>query len=200
MTYAVDVIAERNEQPSRWYAVFGLLFFLKGILLIPHLIILWVLNYAFQLLTWIGYILVAFTGAYPDWLYTFNTGFLRWAARTTLWFAGNVDDYPPFTFDEGGYGVDAVFEPNHNPSRGWAIAGIFWIIKPIALIPHIIVLIFLWIGMFFGIWVGFLIVTFTGKLPDGLQDFFAGVMRWQVRVQAWWAGLVDDYPPFRLSP
>jgi len=39
-------------------------------------------------------------------------------------------------------------------------------------------------------------VLFTGRWPSGLRSFVIGVMRLNVRVQAYGLLLVDDYPPF----
>lgn len=199
MAYSVDATFEKNEKSNRWLALAGVIFFLKWLLLIPHFLILLVLGFVWGLLVWVGYIIVLFTGKYPDWLHTYSAGFLRWTVRTGAWFVGNVDAYPPFTFDEGGYAADASFEYNDNPNRWLAAAGIIPWIKQLLLIPHFIVLYLLGIAMFFAVWVGFLIALFTGKLPDGLQDFFGGVIRWSTRVQAWYAGMVDEYPPFSLQ-
>ena len=40
------------------------------------------------------------------------------------------------------------------------------------------------------------IVTVTGSLPTGIQDFIAGTAQWYLRAQAWFYGLTDEYPPF----
>jgi hypothetical protein len=42
-------------------------------------------------------------------------------------------------------------------------------------------------------------VLFTGRWPDGLRDFVIKVMRWGVRVQAYFLLLTDEYPPFALD-
>ena len=50
-----------------------------------------------------------------------------------------------------------------------------------------------------GMWVGFIVVAFTGRLPDGIQDFVAGTFQWMIRATAWVTGLTDEYPPFSLD-
>lgn len=74
------------------------------------------------------------------------------------------------------------------------------LLRQIAAIPHYIILFFLGIAAFV-IW---LIVQwailFTASYPRGMYDFSSGVVRWQVRVQAYALGLIDCYPPFGFDP
>ena len=85
------------------------------------------------------------------------------------------------------------------PSRLMALLGIFFIVKGLLLLPHIIVLYFLAIAQFIIIWIGYWAVLFTGRYPEGLFNFTVGVFRWQMRVNAWFYGWTDKYPPFNLD-
>ena len=67
------------------------------------------------------------------------------------------------------------------------------------LIPHLIVLWFLRIAAVFVGIAGQIVVLFTGSYPAQLHGFVAGVIRWQVRVNAYFFGLRDEYPPFTLK-
>ena len=42
-------------------------------------------------------------------------------------------------------------------------------------------------------------ILFTGNYPASLYDFAVGVLRWNVRVEAYLLLLRDEYPPFTLS-
>ena len=54
--------------------------------------------------------------------------------------------------------------------------------KWLLLLPHLVMLIFLWIGLVFS-WVASLaVILFTGKYPLGLFDYNVGVLRWGWRV------------------
>ncbi|MCK6591021.1 MAG: DUF4389 domain-containing protein [Polyangiaceae bacterium] len=45
-----------------------------------------------------------------------------------------------------------------------------------------------------------LLIVITETYPPGLYDFQCGVLRWQARLLAYHAALVDKYPPFSFEP
>ena len=191
------VVYRRNAEPSRGLAAAGI-FFLKWFLAIPHFIIVGILGYLALIAGYIGYFVVAFTGNLPGGIQNFITWWLRWWIRTYGWTAGISDEYPPFETDPTGYGVDATLPRNESPSKGLAVAGIF-LVKAIGASPHLIVLGVLMFVALIAIWIGYFAVAFTGNLPEGIQDFVAGVFQWFARVAAWLTGLTDEYPPFSLQ-
>ena len=76
-----------------------------------------------------------------------------------------------------------------------------WLIKWLLIIPHLVVLIFLWIAYLLLTIFVFFVILFTGKYPRGIFDFNVGVLRWTWRVGFYsYNGLATDrYPPFSLS-
>jgi hypothetical protein len=75
-----------------------------------------------------------------------------------------------------------------------AMFGIWYV-----LIPHAFLLFFLQIGVMFVRMIAFWAVLFTGKYPEGMHNYMVGVLRWNIRVNAFMSYLTDTYPPFSRS-
>jgi hypothetical protein len=198
--YPIDFDAQYGDGTrSRGWAVLGALFFLKALVLLPHFIVLGVLGYAAQVIAWFGYWVILFTGELPDFFHMFPKRVLQWQARAVGWLVTFDDRYPPFGWDDPPYTVTFSVAEGPGPrSRGWAVAGILFL-KSIALIPHFFVLFFVWIAAVISVWAGYVIVVFTGRLPEGIFNFTLGATRWGMRLSAWLYSLTDEYPPFSLS-
>jgi hypothetical protein len=192
-----QVTYHHNLDPNRGLATAGI-FFLKLLLALPHLFVVNALNSLAFVVSYIGYWIVAFTGRMPQMTTAFVPMILRWNARTYGWIAGLDDAYPPLDTDPQ-YSISVDVPTNESPSKGWAVAGLLWVPKVVAAVPHLVVMAVLSIAALLATWFGYIVVAFTGSYPGGIQDFAAGVMQWNLRVAAWFAGFTDEYPPFALD-
>jgi hypothetical protein len=81
---------------------------LRIILAIPHAIVLGLLGIVAGILIIIAGIMVLIQEKYPEGIFTFLRGYLRWNVRMYVYLAGLAQAYPPFALDTGPEGGEPV--------------------------------------------------------------------------------------------
>lgn len=200
--YPVRLEITRPEKQSRLTNLpLGIGLFIRSILLIPHLVILFFLLIAGAIVQLIATIVILFTGRYPQGMFNFYVGVTRWGACVYGYLAHLYDDYPKFTLDPvPGYPLQLEVDYPEKMNR---ILNLPYIgpsyIKPILCIPHLVILVFLLFAAILVLIVATFAILFTGSFPAGMHRFVVGVARWSTRVGAYTGVLTDKYPPFSTS-
>jgi hypothetical protein len=190
----------------------------KWFLAIPHYVALAFLWAAFALLTVVAFFAILFTGRYPESIFRFNVGVMRWSWRVGFYSfsALGTDVYPPFTLEDVDYPARLDVAYPTELSRGLVLVK-WWLLA----IPHYLIVGFLTSGLIWwttdigesggafleagGGLIGVLVIiaafalAFTGRYPQGLFDLIMGFNRWVFRVGTYVALMTDEYPPFRLD-
>ncbi|HUS50182.1 MAG TPA: DUF4389 domain-containing protein [Candidatus Paceibacterota bacterium] len=99
-SYPVRFEVDYPEKSSRILALIAIpWFFLKSIILIPHIIVLWFFGIAQFIAVWLSFWAILFTGRYPKSFFNFVVGVLRWQNRMNAWLYSLTDKYPPFSLN-----------------------------------------------------------------------------------------------------
>jgi hypothetical protein len=188
--YPVQYEADYNRGPNRWTTFFRLL------LAIPWFFVaaFWGLVMIFtHLFAWVAIVIL---GRYPQWLYDFNSGVVRFSIRVSAWIYLQTDEWPPFSLkDDPSYPIRVNIAP--AAERQSRLKVFFrWILA----LPVILVLSYgtSYIQMAAG-FTAWLTIVFRGYLPQGLHDMMTFINSFHARVFGYLAFLTDDYPPVGLE-
>jgi hypothetical protein len=192
----VDIPVD-DEERNRWIAASGIVF-VKVILLLPHILLLFLFGLMIQIIAWVGFWAIAFNGEMPDVIRRLEITYLAWMTRTVAWFTGVTDTYPTYGTDREAAVIVNVAPAPEPQNRLLAILGIL-LIRSVAAVPHLIILFLMSFGVLLISWIGYFIVLFTGRLPLGLHELVLNYQRWWARAWGWMVALTDEYPPFTLA-
>ena len=186
--YPINLKIEYSEKSNKSTALFRL------VLIIPIVIILAIISsYAEALSLAVG-LLILFREKYPKWWFDWNVGITKFTYRIVAYGLLMRDEYPS-TDDDQAVKVDIPYPDVKKDLNRWMP-----LVKWILAIPHIIVLIFIFIAVVFCSVFAWFAILLTGRYPKVIFDFIEGFLRWSLRVNAYMLLLTtDEYPPFRLG-
>ena len=188
--YPIAYEADFNPEPNRATTFFRL------ILAIPWMIVaaFWGILFIFtHLFAWIA---VTILGRYPQWLYEFNSGIVRFSVRVSAWIYLQTDAWPPFSLSEDdSYPIRVKIAP--AAERQSRLKAFF---RLILVLPVAIVLSYgtSYIQLLAGV-IAWLAIVFRGYLPDGINSMMTFVNSFHARVLGYIAILTDAYPPIGLE-
>jgi hypothetical protein len=186
MPYPVTFRADYVEKRSRLTTFFRL------ILAIPHFIVVTFYFLAAEIVVIISWFALLFTGRYPQGMYDFVSGALRYQTRVYGYASLLTDEYPPFSGDPATpYPVDLGIGP---PKAQYSRLKVLF--RLIIGIPVLIIQYAMQIVAQVGAFLAWFAIVVLGRQPKGLQDMIVLGLSYQQRATAYFALLTEDWPPF----
>ena len=185
--YPVNLKIEYSEKSNKSTALFRL------VLIIPIILILALISSYAEALSIAVALMIIFNEKYPKWWFDWNVGITKFIYRIAAYGLLLRDEYPS-TDDEQAIQVDIPYPDVKKDLNRWMP-----LFKWILVIPHLIVLLLIFIAVVVCSVFAWFAILFTGQYPKGIFDFVEGFLRWSLRVNAYVFLLTtDEYPPFRL--
>lgn len=188
--YPIRYEADYIRQPNRLSTFFRIL------AVIPWLIVATIYSIAVTITAFIAWVAIVIVGRYPQGLYDFNAGMLRFFTRINAFGYLQTDQWPSFGIGEDAdYSVRAVIAP--RPERQSRAKVFFRLILALPLLVVSYPVSFLIQGASLLSW---LTIVFRGYQPEGIHYVIAFATAWNTRVGGYFLLLTDAYPPVGEDP
>lgn len=165
----------------------------------PHAIVLMFIGIWSNIVHFIAWWVILFTGRYPEQFFEFNVKLLRWQMRLSASNYNLIDGYPPIGLNASHPAITLDVQNPESLSRGKLLLrtflGFFYVV-----IPHGICLYGRLVATGFFLMLSWWVVLFTGKMPASWFEFNVGTLRWMVRLNLYMTNMTDVYPPFSGKP
>jgi hypothetical protein len=160
------------------------------ILAIPHVVVSTVWGYFAQILAFVQWFIILFTGKRNEGIWKLQQAYLGYYARVMGYISLLFDEYPAFGTDQGTVPARSAIsyeEPANRLTNGLRF---LWII------PAAIISFFVGIASGVVLLISWFAIVFTGKHPRGMWDFLLKSLRFSLQIQAYSLLMTDDYPKF----
>lgn len=166
--------------------------FFRMIMVIPLMIVGFFYAIGAYVAAIIAWFTLVFTGNYPEGMYNFIAGVIRFGARVGGYYNLLTDEYPPFGLDdEPNFPVRVLIEP---PLPEYSRVKVLF--RLILLIPVYILAAVM--GMISGVvsFIAWFAILFTGGYSDGLYKPLRAALSYQTKAAAYFLLLTEEWPPF----
>jgi hypothetical protein len=160
------------------------------ILAIPHLIISQIWQYLAQILAFIQWFIILFTGKRNEGMWNLQRSWLAYYARVQGYVGLMYDEYPAFASDGPPAPVRTSITYEENADRLSSALRIIWAI------PAVIILIVVAIAAAVVVIISWFAIVITGRHPRGMWEFILKVQRFQFQVTSYMLLMTDTYPKF----
>jgi len=144
--------------------------------------------FVISILAWFA---IAFTGRFPQGLYDFNAGTIRFVARANAFFYLQTDEWPPFGWEEApGYPIRATVDPPlERYSRPKTIFRLI-VGFPVLFMLYLIGSLYPIAGM-----IAWFHIVFTGRSSAGTHNALSYGLAYQLRATAYFLLMTEKLPP-----
>jgi len=190
----MKLIIKHQEHYSRGELLLRTLFGWLYIFL-PHFFLLYFVSIWGGILAFVAFWVVLFTGKYPQSMFEFQVGLMKWNNRLLARMYNIVDGYPPFGVKAEEEYTDLIVPYPERISRGLVLLRIFFGVIYVV-IPHLFILMFRQFFVQILVFISWWIVLFTGQYPASFHEWVVGQIRWMNRLNLYMSFMTDKYPPF----
>jgi hypothetical protein len=140
----------------------------------------------------ISWFAILFADRHPDGLWELGEYYLRWRVRSVAYLALLRDEYPPF--GDGRYPALMYLTRPVGPRDKPTV-----VLRLILVLPHVLLLSLLGFAWAVSTAIAWCSILITGRFPEPLYRFGVGMLRWNIRLEAYALLLRDEFPPFSLD-
>lgn len=169
--------------------------FFRYFVSIPWAIVGAIYGFVAEIAAFIAWFALVFTGRYPDGLYDFNAGYMRYMARYGGFNYLLTDDWPPFNgAEDPSYPIQlGVPQPKPEYNRMKAL------FRLIVGIPVMLLAIVQGVILAVCYIIAWFSILFTGRISEGLFDPMRSASAYLLRTTAYFLLMTEDWPPFSFE-
>ncbi len=162
--------------------------FFRLLLTIPHFVwlVLWGIVVFLALI--VGWFATLITGRLPEALHRFLSAYVRYETHVFAFLSLVANPFPGFTGTPGSYPIDVEIAPPERQNR-WKTLFRLLLAIPAHLLAAALVVPLELVALF-----GWFVGLVLGRMPEGLRNLGAYVLRFQAQANAYSYLLTDSYP------
>jgi hypothetical protein len=181
VTFEMDYVQGRSRVTT----------FFRYLLAIPHFVFAFFYVIAAYVVYIIAWFALLITARWPDSLYEFMSGFLRYITRLSAYLYLGVDRYPPFSgAEDDSYPVRVHIAP---PLDRYSRLKVFF--RGIYIILAVVIRYALGIVISFVGFLSWCVIVITGRQPESLQNALSFALSYTTRADALIFLITETYPP-----
>jgi Domain of unknown function (DUF4389) len=179
--YEADYVEPQNRAKA----------FFRWLLIIPWYILGSVYALVAGVVAFLAWFALLFTGRYPQGLYNFNAGFLRFTGRAYAFGLLQTEDWPPFGFEEAReYPIRVPIDPPLEKYNRWKTG--FRLILGIPVMFMVTLFQYLYGAAAVIAWFH---IVFMGRTSGGIHNALTVGLAYQLRTLAYFLLVTETLPP-----